>query len=457
MSRRNREKRAAKQKARQRSAASSGRPADPGPGDFRSADDRTLRREAMIEGIRCGGACTCGDLDGHAAELVSEFGAEARELDAATDATVTRMIGEAWRRGWQPLDLVEFARRRTEPGIAGFVAEAVVLESRRYAAAAVHPRWSDQLAGIGAGVELPASGESHVRAWRTRVELGRRVALGAMLQVVNLLCRLPVFERLLPLPGESRHRVERSPGEVDQKALARVRALLAKAESTEFPEEAEALSAKAQELMSRYSLHQAVHDHDSGRAPDVSGRRMWLDAPYVDAKALLVQEVAAANRARMVWASGIGFATVIGADADLDAIELLTTSLLVQANRAMLAEGSQITRAGTSRTRSFRQSFLIAYATRIGERLVAADSTAMADVGAEIGAAAPSRPGAESPADSLLLPVLAARASATDELTEELFPNVVSRGFSASNHAGWAAGRAAADQAQFGVRGSIAG
>jgi hypothetical protein len=53
--------------------------------------------------------------------------------------------------------------------------------------------------------------------------------------------------------------------------------------------------------------------------------------------------------------------------------------------------------------------------------------------------------------------VLAARASATDALVEELFPNVVARGFSASNSAGWAAGRAAADQAQFGVRGSIAG
>jgi len=442
MSRRNREKRAAKQKARGRSTAPPGRDADTGPTGFRSADARAVRRAAMLDGIRRAAVCTCADVDGHVAELFAEFGAAAPDLDAVTDEAVTSMIGEAWRRGWQPLDLVELARRRTGSETTGFVAEAVVLESRRYAAATVHPRWRDQIAGIGAAVELPSSGASHVRAWRARVELGPRAALSAVLQLLSLLCRLPVFERLLPLPGESRHSAERaSPGEVDQKALAKVRALLAKAESTQFPEEAEALSAKAQELMSRYSLHLAVHEHDSGRAPAVSGRRMWLEAPYVDAKVLLVQEVAAANRARTVWASGIGFATVIGADADLDAIELLTTSLLVQANRAMLAEGSQSTR-----TRSFRRSFLLAYANRIGERLGAADSTATA----EVDAAAPAG------GESALLPVLAARASATDALVEELFPKVVSRGFSASNSAGWAAGRAAADQAQFGVRGSIA-
>jgi hypothetical protein len=452
MSRRNREKRAAKQKARGR-AAGPGRGADTGPAGFRSVDDRAVRRAAMLEGIRRAAVCTCAGIDGHAAELLSEFGAEARDLDAETDAAVSTMLGEMWRRGWQPVDLVEIARRRTDATVAGFIAEAIVVESRRYAAATTHPRWRAQVEALGT-VDVPA-GESHVRAWRTRGDLERRAGLHAVLQSLSLLCRLPVFERLLPLPGESRHRAGPAVGEVDQKALAKVRALLAKAESTEFPEEAEALSAKAQELMSRYSLHQAVLEHDSGRAPVVSGRRMWLDAPYLDAKALLVQEVATANRARTIWASGIGFATVIGADADLDAIELLTTSLLVQANRAMLAEGRHTTRTGTSRTKSFRQSFLISYATRIGERLAAADSSATAEVGVEIGPAAPRD--AAVPSEDRLLPVLAARADATDALLEELFPHVVKKGFSASNSAGWAAGRAAADQAQMGVRGSIGG
>lgn len=61
--------------------------------------------------------------------------------------------------------------------------------------------------------------------------------------------------------------------------------------------------------------------------------------------------------------------TVFGFMADLDAVELLFTSLLVQANAAMLRAGAKRDAHGRSRTRAFRQSLLLAYATRIGERL----------------------------------------------------------------------------------------
>ena len=91
--------------------------------------------------------------------------------------------------------------------------------------------------------------------------------------------------------------------------LAKVRALLAKAEATTFAEEAEALSAKAQELISKHSLEQLLR-HDANRAtdarPSTTYRRLWLDAPYVDAKAKLVDEIAAANRCRSVYAQPLG-------------------------------------------------------------------------------------------------------------------------------------------------------
>ena len=60
---------------------------------------------------------------------------------------------------------------------------------------------------------------------------------------------------------------------------------------------------------------------------------------------------------------------MIGFSADLDAVELLFTSLLVQASAALQRAGGKRDAAGRSRTRSFRQSFLVAYAVRIGERL----------------------------------------------------------------------------------------
>ena len=68
--------------------------------------------------------------------------------------------------------------------------------------------------------------------------------------------------------------------------------------------------------------------------------------------------------------------TVVAHADDLDAIDMLFTSLLVQATRAMLAKGPHEDRFGRSRTRSFRQSFLVAFAGRIHERLVAATAAA---------------------------------------------------------------------------------
>ncbi len=446
MSSRNREKRAAKQKVRRREAA--GRPREqvwPGP-EFVEAPDRRELQEALVAALFDFAVCRCSQVGRHAAQLRREFDAPGRELDAAADLAVARAIRGAWEAGWTPLDVVELARRRLSPGVCEYLAEAIVLESRGYAAAMIHPRWRDAVAAIAATADPPA-GPGHLHPWAERNELGREPSLVVVLETLGLLRTLPVLERLLPLPGESRHQVAAPEAEVDQKALAKVRALLAKAESTEFPDEAEALSAKAQELMSRYSLHQAVLDHDNGRAPVVSGRRLWLDAPYADAKALLVQEVATANRARTVWASKLGFATVVGADTDLDSVELLITSLLVQASRAMLAAGRQTTRAGTSRTRSFRQSFVVAYATRIGERLDTASSAAVAEIEAEL---------EERAHDDRLLPVLAARSRAADELTDRLFPQMVHKGISVTNNAGWAAGRVAADQAWFDVRGAVA-
>ncbi|WP_232070620.1 DUF2786 domain-containing protein [Mycobacterium lacus] len=318
------------------------------------------------------------------------------------------------------------------------LAAAVVLESTRYPVATLHPRWRADLAAISAVIG-PDPMAPLLRHCAVASGVGRRAGLTVVLKVLALLGALPALEPLLPLPGACRH-THSEAGEVDQKALGRVRALLAKAEATEFPEEAEALSAKAQELMSRYSLHQAVADHELGRAPVAAARRLWIDSPYAGPKAVLVQAVATANRCRAVWTENLGFVTVVGSETDLKLVELLTTSLLVQANRAMLAAGRQIGGGGNTRTRSFRQSFLIAYASRIGERLDTTTATVTAQV-----------------EDSRLLPVLAARNRAVDEFTKRLFPGMVHRRVSVSNAAGWTAGRAAADLALFDVHRPIAG
>jgi hypothetical protein len=246
-----------------------------------------------------------------------------------------------------------------------------------------------------------------------------------------------------------------SAGQADERMLSRIRALLAKAEATEYAEEAEALSARAQELMAKYSIDQALLAAESGRKDAPSGRRIAVDNPYEAPKTSLLQAVATANRCRVVWSKEVGLATVVGFEADLDAVELLFTSLLVQASAAMLHAGSRQDAYGRSRTRAFRQSFLVSYAIRIGERLAQAAEHATREAAAEQEAAAGQPAGDVAGAGSArntgtaLVPFLAARQQAVDDAVDELFGGTLRRGRSVrvTDAEGWASGRAAADLA----------
>jgi hypothetical protein len=221
--------------------------------------------------------------------------------------------------------------------------------------------------------------------------------------------------------------------------LERVRALLAKAESTEFTEEAEAFTAKAHELMARHAIDTAMLEGDGGQdaGTEVIGWRLPIDDPYASPKSLLLANVATANRCHSVYSDGLGFSTVFGTLADLEIVELLFSSLLVQGTEAMVRAGRSVDRSGRSRTRSFRQSFLVSYATRIGERLETVTREAVTD--------------GERRYQGALLPVLASRERAVDEAVKQAFPGAVHRRFRIANGAGYAAGRVAAEIASLDV------
>jgi Protein of unknown function (DUF2786) len=355
-----------------------------------------------------------------------------------------QVVVTGWRRGWQPAELVRQADRSFGARHTRMATDLVAGEMRRYAAAAVDERWAEQLAALGAQAWWGRDDE-HLERWREREGLDRAVAIGCALETVYTIARLPELSPLLPLPGTATRTAQASRAvgrTVDQRMLERVRALLAKAESTEFPEEAEALTARAQGLMARHSIDEALlaatvarQSGKAGPGSEASGCRLFVDSPYEAAKAILLDVIAKANRCRAVWHKQLGLSSVVGFPSDLNAVELLFTSLLVQATTTMLAAGARQDAAGRSRTRSFRQSFLAAYAQRIGERLAEASGEAERQAVAE-------SPGAN------LLPVLAARHRVVDEAFEAMFPGseMFSLG-SVSNSEGWYAGRAAADLA----------
>lgn len=321
-------------------------------------------------------------------ELVAVLAECGPPASVELEAVVGEALGTVRSRNWETAEVARQAERRLGPAHARYVREA---------------------AG-GGGRGRPATVD----------------AMACAIEVLALLLSLP------PLPRFGQPVRAARPGH-DTRILEKVRALLAKAESTTFPEEAEALSAKAQELMARHAIDEAMVGVAEGVGDAPTGVRVPVDDPYAGAKSVLLAEVAGANRCRAVWSKHLGISTVVGFESDLEFVEVLYTSLLVQATSAMVAAGSQVDRSGRSRTRSFRQAFLLAYASRIGHRLRAAEAASRASATEEYGAA--------------LVPVLADRSAAVSAARDAAFPGAVSRTVSISSAAGWAAGSAAADLA----------
>jgi Protein of unknown function (DUF2786) len=378
-------------------------------------------------------------------------------------------VATAWQRGWQPAELARHVGRELSPDHGAMVADMITADMLGYPAATVDARWAAQAVALEAAA--PATGAwwgsdaDYLGAWYA---LGRDAefigTVATAVETLHAFRHLPAVERLLPLPGTARaaarERTAAATGPAttapaDERMLSRIRALLAKAESTEFAEEAEALSGRAQELMAKYSIDHALLAAATGQAETPGGRRIAVDNPYEAPKATLLQIVAQANRCRVVWSRELGLVTVIGFPADLDAVELLFTSLLVQADTAMLRTGGKRDGAGRSRTRAFRQSFLLAYAVRVGERLSgAADQAEQAAVAEQRAAAAgPAGDGARNDVAARqgtdLVPFLAARHQAVDDAVDEMFGSALTRSRSvrATDAEGWTSGRAAADLA----------
>ncbi len=337
-----------------------------------------------------------------------DTGASLLAADPAADAELARRGEEftaaAWQRGWQPADVVRLVRRELDETHVGLAAALIRAQAGR-----------DRPRGRRWAAQLEALPEDPVRG------VDRFSHATAVLELYRLLLRLPALE---PLDDESR----RAPGPGASRTLTRIRALLAKAEATGYPEEAEALSAKAQELMARHSVDEALLAAGAPE-PDTPGAcRIGVEPPYEQAKAVLLDAVATANHCRAVWNEPLGFSTVVGFEADLEAVELLHTSLLVQATHAMARAEAAQRAGGRKRTKTFRQSFLAAYAHRVGDRLAAV---------------------AETQVTRDLLPVLATREVAVTGRLERMFPETTTtRMRGVSDAAGWTEGTAAADRAQ---------
>ncbi len=414
-------------------------------GPDRSREVERRFREVLETFGRGGGANSISDLGVLAGWWEDGIGRVADRSPGLVPALVCSHlcgeIGQAWGRGWQPADVVRVVNRQLGPKHARLVVHSVAEGAESYRSDRHMPgSWSAQLDEIGAGSSLSQAAD-HLTRLGIEAGLDHRALLQTAFELLVLLRRLPDIPRFCPPPWEwgrfsaldAAVRGRHADDQVDVRYLQRIRALLAKAESTEFDAEAESLVAKAQDLMTRHAIDAAMLSaHTAGvRSGDrPTGMRIGVEDPYAQAKAQLLAEVAEASRCRTVWSKDFGFATVLGFEGDLASVELLYTSLLLQARNSMIRIGDMGRRA---RSRSFRRAFLFGFATRIGRRL---DETAEVTITA-----------VREEQGNGFLPVLAERAQKVDDLRDEIFGDLRRCRSSTYDGAGWVMGTAAADLA----------
>lgn len=383
------------------------------------------------------------------------FEAQADPLDrpsARVQQVLAALTTSILDGGWQPADLVHVVRRewtlRASKLITSFIAE----HSRTHDAPARAPHvWVGQLVELGVvnpeRTAVIGGRGDHLAAWARAERLHPEDALSGAVQVLAQVRMLPRLPTVVTPPSKwgatnrGIERTERSSDQIDAKALKLIRALLAKAEGTTFDAEAEAFTAKAQELMTRHSIDAAVlasSAEGSHHATGVESRRVHIDNPYAEEKAGFLAAIGEVNGVKCVWVPYAGLCTAMGFPVDLQLTDLLFTSLLVQATRASAAATAGNRQLSTA---SFRRAFLVAFADRIAERLEAARSHTRAEAAQEYG-------------DSLL-PVLASREAAVEAAYAEAFPNATTMRSRSLNAAGWYAGRAAADAADIGAGGAL--
>lgn len=167
--------------------------------------------------------------------------------------------------------------------------------------------------------------------------------------------------------------------------IDKISKLLAKAERTDNPQEAEVFTAKAMELMMKWSIDEAMlasHRKDSGKVDEIIQINIPVRGVYYAAHTILAHQVG----------TGFGFRTIrlprgydddksvkervawVGFESDIATAQLLYTSILIQLEKALKAfvkeRGDQFSRLTASEKYITRRSFIYGFSDTIGTRIM---------------------------------------------------------------------------------------
>jgi hypothetical protein len=225
--------------------------------------------------------------------------------------------------------------------------------------------------------------------------------------------------------------------------LRRVRALLDRAEHASTPEpERELAMVRATQLMADYGIQRTMLAANRLGSDPIDQTTIKITDPYSFEKASLLRAVAKPLGCETVrWRDGrrTRSMTIVGAESDRERVNMLYTSLLLQAERGMLAEVSGGYYAAD--TRAMRAGYLAGFAERIRERLKEAERRAARDY--DVAHAGSGEPGTAI--------VLADRAALVDRRFAELFPKTEQVRMRSYDEAAWDCGDTAGRRADIGT------
>jgi len=225
---------------------------------------------------------------------------------------------------------------------------------------------------------------------------------------------------------------------VNDAVLTKVRALLAKAESTEFPAEAETFTAKAIELIAKHGIDEASLAAAGKRSDVVGYMEVAMESPYSVERSTLLEVVAKAMRCRSVskgTGPTVGHCIVVGYESDLKRVHLLYSSLLLQAMSQVLRQRPPEDRHVSVTT--YRKSWFVGFAIAIRDRFREMEREMVQGTGCE-------------PVGRSTELVLRDRVAMVDDAFNDLFPDADCRTIHARSRAGHSSGYDTGQRADMG-------